>query len=371
MKVSGQRLKKVVVGAIAIVGLAVTAGCIAWSPDGSSLVVGWSVKNGQESLYTVNVDGSDFTPVPETSVAFMPSISPNGKEMVFTRPVMDLAHAHLMLRNEATGEVSDLATGVSGPFAWRRDSQWFVGFAHGLDGSLSAYWYSLNEMGEAMRIKLPFNYVSPLNQNVIWLPNSDDIAVLGSTQSPSLKTNVYTVEAGEPHQITKTGDVIGLSITPDGKNLIWARRSKNAHYILFTLYEFSINKRTVRRLSFPEQVPGINPNPHQGPDSVNYVSFSPDGQHIAVAVTYAPPQTSGIGTSVLYMTNLHGGDAKTVLKAPATSRFGFVGKGGAFIVPFWSADGKKLAALDQNGAVWVCNADGSGLHNLNLPPLPQ
>ena len=372
----------------------------AWGPNDKYVVVS---SGAGGSLYKVNVDGSGSSRIVGTDAGVTPSISPNGRYILCDIPVNgnSLVSSKLILLDSVTGKAVNIGQNVTAPFAWRDDSSRFAGMQQGLT-QFSAWFYLLSAKGVTLKVKFP--PAVTIFDRAIWLPHTDNIAYLAGVQPPVNSapgtppmTDVYTVEYGVVNKISSSGDVLGLGLTPDGKNLLWARRGKNLRYILLTLYEFNLDKRTVQRLPFEEEVSGIN-SPRRAPNSIGAVSFSPDGKRLAVECFFNMPtstggnsagnshtgnQTSAVGNgqntpgapnassssvgapaslsnviSAVYIITIDGKQATKVIS-----------KNNENFTLSWSHTGGELAITGNSMSgnergLWVCNADGSNLRTL-------
>ncbi len=405
-------LRLVVVGLAGLLLSLALSGCIstpAWGPNDRYVVV--PDFNGGR-MYKVNVDGSGTHKIAGTTSDTNPSISPDGRYILSVCDEGDTSksgysYSMLMLTDSVTGKTTEIGEGqgVDSPFAWRPDSARFAGFKRGPHGEKKAWFYIVSYKGVTLEVPTPPHLHF---SHAIWLPHTDNIAVLGAKRTakddlfaPEV-ADVYTVEDGEVNQISHTGDVVGMGLSPDGEHLIWARQGKNLRYVLISLYRFNLDNRSVQRVPFEEQVPGIN-LPHKAPVEVSGVWFSPDGRHLAIEcnfghtveattnffLTQSPAQLKKLlhlhmsdkqfkkyestsdftsklvdlapkFTGALYIVSMDGRHAKQIM---AGNWMDFT--------PSWSHRGNKLAFymtnspfLPDKASLWVCNADGSHLRKL-------
>ena len=84
------------------------------------------------------------------------------------------------------------------------------------------------------------------------------------------------------------------------------RASPNTRYILLQIYEMDIDTRALRKLSFPDRLPAVNPDPRHAPDSLSTVVFAPD-MNSFVFVVRGGPSTAEYG-SALWSSNITGTD---------------------------------------------------------------
>ncbi len=76
--------------------------------------------------------------------------------------------------------------------------------------------------------------------------------------------------------------------------MLWARRSKDVRYILMSLYAFDLEKRSVRRLPFPERVSLINPTPRNAPVRQETVVYGTAGNIFAIVAAFTPNKKGNV-----------------------------------------------------------------------------
>lgn len=379
----------------------------AWGPNNKYVVVS---SGGGGSLYKVNVDGSGSSRIVGTDSGVSPSLSPDGRYILYDMPVTgnSLVSSKLMLLDSVTGKAIAIGQNVTVPFAWRDDSSRFAGMQQGLT-QFSAWFYLLSAKGVTLKVKFP--PAVTIFDRAIWLPHTDNIAYLAGVQPPVNSapgtppmTDVYTVEYGVVNKISTSGDVLGLGMTPDGKNLLWARRGKNLRYILLTLYEFNLDKRTIQRLPFEEEVSGIN-SPRRAPNSIGAVSFSPDGKRLAVECFFNMPTNAGGNPTGNLNTNSpksiagNGQGTQGAQNVQTPNPSGSVTQSGVISAVYiisidgtqstkviskvnetfsfaWSHNSDMLAIKGKSTSgndteLWVCSADGSNLRTLLSSKTPS
>lgn len=324
-------------------------GCIGldFSPDGKQIVA-TTVKG----LAVLNTDGSGIQLLPEGDKAWMPSWSPDGRHILYIKH--ENQDGDLMLYDTVTRKVRKIGSDYEPCYGWREDGKRFAAI-HKTSKGQEAVWYDLIENG--VNLKVPLGEVSAEGLNIIWLPNTDNIAFIAGHKDQG---DVYTIEAGELKRITNTSDVIGLNLFANRKKLIWARRSPNTKYILCTLYAYDLDQRSVARLPFPERVNGLNAPPKAPPSKVNYVTVSPTGDRVAMLMEYNVGKKSVGGQEIKYIAccvvKLDGGEARQVYRTPAEEN------GGGLPYPVWSKDGNQLAVLEieeKNLKIAVFRQDGT------------
>jgi Tol biopolymer transport system component len=342
-------IKKRLLGAAAsLLGVLLLPGCVGldFSPDGKQIIASTA-----KGLAIMNVDGTGLQLVAEGEKSWSPSWSPDGKHILFVKAQDE--EGDLFLYDTQTRKSRKLGAEYEPTVGWREDGKKFADIHKTKDGH-EAVFYDLTEGG--INLKVSLGDVSPGSMNVIWLPNTDNIAFIGETNEIR---NVYTIESGELKKITSTGDIIGLSLSADGKKLLWARKSANAKFIICTLYAYDLDKRSVSRLPFPERIIGLNSDMKRAPTSVEYVSFSPSGDWMTLLVGYskADPKSSDDQTTACWVVRMDGSQARQVYKCPLHD------SNSAMVLPVWSKNGNQLALMeleDKTIKIAIFRPDGTG-----------
>jgi hypothetical protein len=177
--------------------------------------------------------------------------------------------------------------------------------------------------------------------DVVWLPETDDVAFVGRDGA---QADVYIVESGDVTRVTRTGDIIGFALSMDRKELVWGRRGPNPKYILVTLYALNLESRGSRRLPLPDRIPALNPSPRQAPTGLGRAYPAAGLDALALIVAMAPAPAS---SSACWLGKLDGTGA-IVRKWAGVP-------GGLAVV--WSPDGRRVALFD--GTVTLIGLDGS------------
>lgn len=349
---------------------------VSFSPDGKRLAFASGtglviVPAGGGAAWRVDHDGCQA-----------PSWAPNGQWLAYyafrgkaTGKSVEW-RGRTVVRDLARGRSTDLPGDVIPPYAWREDSKRLAAFCtHGQQYELVEY--DADAPSEVLRALLP---VLGSPDAAVWLPDTDDVAVLGAS---STGADVFLVEAGEALKVTSSGDVIGLGLTADRRKLIWARHSRNAGYILMTVYTLDRKMRSAERAHVQTRVSLINPDPRRGPKRVERVVFSPDGDHIAVIVRYDMADTAKAAPGAVR--SAAGAQAKKpVAKVPpvkhrtrlvcytmrldgSEARYRCATRlaedDASVMSAAWSADGSRLAVGRVElgvSSVWVFRTEGGG-----------
>lgn len=326
-----------------------------YSPDGKRLAFTWPL--GDDSrLAVINTDGSGFKYVSSTS-AMLPSWAPDNRRIAFANDdgvtVIDTQTGHARVVVPDGGLLVE----------WSPDGKKLATFAKADDESeaIELIWYDFDANAITLRARAPgLEKCEDVMPDLVWIPRSSGVAYVASLGDSQ---DVYLMEFGQIKKITTTGDVVGLALDPGGDRLVWARRSRNPRYILLTLYEFDLVRRSARRLPFPDRVRGINPDPRTGPGQIDWVSFSPTLERLLVWTSGFQPTSANAPTpdDLVYSVNRTGTESAIVGRAPKGSTKESI----AHIA--WSPDGSQMAGLWSQGKsarLETRNADGSGARTL-------
>ncbi|MGC8666652.1 MAG: hypothetical protein ACP5VE_00855 [Chthonomonadales bacterium] len=326
-----------------------------FSPDGQRIAYAW-VGTPAASLSVVRIDGSALQVVPGGAGGAAPKWSPDGSQLLFAAgDVPNRARIY----DIAKGQTHDVGPLIGPPFAWREDGKRLAGLRPLASGGVEIVWYLVADAGTTFRVPLTFQPVQ--RGPLIWLPNTDDAAMLGQSATG---VDVYTVEAGQIHQITTSSDVLGLALSADRSSLVWARKSPNTRYILMSAYRFDLKSRSSVRLSFPDRVKALNPDPHHAPRSVDWVEFSPDGSRLLMWVTLDVKPVNKV-VRALYTVTMDGRSAQLLARSAPQDAVGpAAAPAGEYVLDAcWSKDGSKIAVMQGvpgSETLTVFGADGSG-----------
>lgn len=351
-------MKRLVVFFACIAWAALLAGCagVDYSPDGQRLAVTWPLGTDLR-LAVIGVDGTGFKYISAVD-SMIPAWAPDNRRIAFAN------EEGLWVADTETGR-SSMILPEAGPFvAWSEDGGKLATFAPSPDGEgpIQVVWYDFEARGITLRSAVQgLTDVGSIMPDLVWIPRTSGLAFVANFQEDSEtldeRSDVYLMEAGETKRITTTGDVVGLALEPGGKRLVWARRSKNPKYILFTLYAYDLVNRSVERLEFTDRVAGINPNPRTGPDEVQWVSFSPTLGNMLVWTGSKDPK----GEDLVYVVDRVGKDSAVVGRATSDDKVE------STVHLAWSPDGLQMAGLLFTGSgarLETRNNDGTGARTL-------
>ena len=276
----------------------------AWSPDGQKIVTPGPTLVEVE-VGTLVSDRTPNGPLPGTVVGMVipgttevnwPVWSPDGKKVAFVANRMNLT----VLDTASHQTISPDSSAVS-PIAWSPDSR-FLGYVRTAEkGGLELR--TLHDNGDmALAVPLPFSKLTVGSMAAItWVPTTDNVIVAGGDSG---KTDLYLIDQGQVVPLTTTGDVLGFAVSANGERVRWVMKSRNTHYILFSIYDLVISKRTLSKLNFPDRLRAVNPDPRRSADAVVSAVLSPDLSRIAF-VARGGPAFGATGTA-LFVTDIAG-----------------------------------------------------------------
>lgn len=341
---------------LAIMAAAATlGGCITLdvSPDGSRIAFTWGTK-GKSGLAIINTDGTGYREV-GAEVGGMGRWSPESQRLAY---VDDGGLRIFDVRTQRSTPV--LVKNAAAP-VWTKDgSQVAVLIADPDSRQNEVAWYSIMERKIGQRI--PLTHSPDSFPAFLSLPTTEGVAYLA-------KGNVRVVEFGEDRAITTTGDVVGFTLAPNQREILFARKSANSQFILLSLYKYDLQLRSVQKVPFPAQVAGINPKPRTGPHEVNYVMFSPDASKMLVYATIkGAPAKSGAtqDTNVLYRVDRTGANGAELWRGPS---------GQTTVIAVWAPSSDRVVMLDQDAKdvmrLISARADGTGKRVLRTQAAPK
>lgn len=288
--------------------------------------------------------------LPNTNAAFAPNWSPDNRTIAYLADGQTLT-----LYDTVKQQRKSLNDNTLAPIAWSHDSSLFASVHKTQVGTLQALIRYRSGGGFLPAIDLPFRSVPSTYNPLGWIANTTNVIVAGGDSG---NYDLYLVDQGELVRLTSTRDVLGFGVSADGATVRWVRRSPNTRYILLSVYEMTIDTRTIRKLPFPDVVKAVNPTPRIYPDAVTSVVFTPDMSQFAF-VTMGGPQ-AGTNGSALWISDITGQNVRFVGKGAgansvqttpvpvsATQQTGLTFPA---YTPAFSPDGKYLAAVrNENG----------------------
>jgi hypothetical protein len=302
---------------------------IDFSTDGKRVAFTWPAPDGKPSLVVGDMNGGPTQALPGTQAASGAKWSPNGKRLLYH----DEAAHQTLVWDADTGRSVRLPVELLPPYAWREDSLRVAGTTRSRTGAFELVFVALGELGVAHRTAVPAEAASLAA--IVWLGQTDEVAFLGQKNGLA---DIYITDGGIPMRITTTSDVIGLGLTPNRRNLLFARPSRNPGYILCTLFRYNVAKRSVEKLPFPDRVAAVNPSPNSAPAKVEAVWFSPNGAGLAMLTTWQRPTGARVRIHAMQM---DGTNARPIADLPA--------RGGLLSGFAWTTDSAGFAALVIDG----------------------
>lgn len=320
----------------ALVAVALLSGCgsnVAFSPDGKKILV----SGESDALVLMNADGSNRQRLPNTKNAAFAIWSPDGRHILYTRLDWNGNAIGVCLYDLQDKASRDLPGMLSTPYTFSHDGRQVVAWDK---EKACLVWLDTFSAERLLEVPCP---VKPRGIRLFWLPDRYGVAFSGEEEGRGV--DVYTVEAGKVYRISTTGDVVGLSMTPDGKQLLWARQPGTGVNTVVSTFVYDLDARSVQKLPLQVRVRDlITWRLPKGARIYTRAEFSPDAQWVVLVVTHfterEPPLLYLRG--VVYP--LSGGQAKEVYNALSRAT-----RAEMLVGIVWSRDSEKVAFLSLRG----------------------
>jgi Tol biopolymer transport system component len=349
-----------------------------WSPDGARIAIG----GPNLTLFDTYPGGHPAagaalpqTGPQNTGPASHPVWSPDGKTIAYLDPA-----GRVQMFDVATGKIAPAAEHALRRITWSPDGKSYAVLAtvSGEPDSPVKAFTKYPGGGTAIDVDLPAHFTpgapfAPID----WVPSTDNYVIAGGDKG---RPDLYLVDQSQLVQLTTSHDVIGFRVSQDGGQVLWARRSRNARYIIFSLYSLDIQKRSLIKQDFPAKLPQVNPDPKSAPSAVLAVVFSPDLKTLCF-LALGPSAPGKPDEIKLFMCDVTGNGVRALSSAlppngvPGTvviSDPAVTGTHGYFAMalPAFSPDGRRLAIpITRNGsnAVVIVDIDTGAVQTVPLP----
>jgi dipeptidyl aminopeptidase/acylaminoacyl peptidase len=285
----------------------------AWTPDGQSVTLPGApiVKVDVTALPldrrtpAAAIERVAATVVPGAAAGTQPAWSPDGTKLAYLA-----GGSVLTIAGPGERSVSAPAGIAISPAAWSPDSKFLAYVRRDKNGDLQVC--TLHDNGDvALSVALPIKTLATGSMvPIAWVPTTDNIVVAGGDGN---KVDLYLIDQGQAVQLTTGGDALAFAVSATGDRVRWIMRSRNTHYILFSLYDLALASRAVTKLPFPDRVPPANPSPGRSVDEIESAAISPDLGRIAFVARGGQAGADGVA---LYVIDSGGKQARLVSKAP-------------------------------------------------------
>ncbi|GIV16751.1 MAG: hypothetical protein KatS3mg022_2186 [Armatimonadota bacterium] len=271
-------LARTIRAVVALVAVAMLSGCgisVDFSPDGKTLLV----SGGEKGLVLVNADGSGSQLLPNTKGAGYALWSPDGRYILYGRTdwMGNRDRSKVFLYDLRTKSARALPGYLSPPYTFSDDSRQVVAWDK---EKACLVWLDVSSGDRLLEVACP---VTPQNTRLHWLPDRYGVAFMAQGEKEGI--DVYTVEAGKVYRISTTGDVIGLGLSPDGKQLLWARQTGYDTNATVTTFAYDLDTRSVKKLPLQVSVRDLaRATLPRGAKTFARVQFSPDGEAVVLMV---------------------------------------------------------------------------------------
>ncbi len=294
---------------VVLLAVAMLSGCgvnVEFSPDGKKLLV----SGGEKGLVLIDADGSGRQLLPNTEEAAFARWSPDGRYILYEHPdwMGNRERSRVLLYDLRNKSARAFPGYLCAPYTFSDDGRQVVAWDK-QKGCL--VWLDVAS-GERL-LEVPCA-ATLTDTRLRWLPDRYGVAFLG--QSEKEGTDVYTVEAGKVYRISTTGDVIGLGLSPDGKQLLWARQTGYDANATVTAFAYDLDTRTAQKLPLQVSVRDLaRITLPRGAKTSTRAEFSSDGKSVALMIADFKEKEPLIYYSRVFVLPLSGGKATNVLSA--------------------------------------------------------
>jgi Tol biopolymer transport system component len=273
----------------------------------SGALVFVSDRDGSESLYLVNADGSGLRKLVDG--AREPAWSPRGRALAFLHDVGNNTRLEVLAAG-GTGRTRPVGshTYCCSPFSWSRDES---RIAYEAIGDLGIYVTNVDGSGERLLVED--------GSEPAWSPDSSRIAFITDDLSV-----INADGTNERQLVTDVAQSVKPAWSPDGSKILFGRDTRSGDENLYVVNSDGSDERQLTTIPIDNDVPA---------------RWSPDGKLVAF-----------VGLSEKFVD-------ETYVVRPDGSGLKLVDKGGAGTS--WSPDGTTLAVV-RNGDIWAVTVDGSG-----------
>lgn len=346
--------------AAALAAVALLSGCgahVEFSADAKRLLV-----SGPKGLVLLNADGSGRKLLPNTQNAAYAIWSPDGRYILYEDPGWgNRTRSRVFLYDLQTATTHALRGYLRAPYTFSHDGRQVVAWD---ESEECLVWVDVPSGERLLEVPCP---VTPQDPRLYGLP--DRQGVVFTAQDRDKGTDVYTVEAGKVYRLSTTGDVVGCGVSPDGKQVLWARQTATGTNLVVTTFAYDLDARTVQKLPLQVNVRDlIRWKPPKGFQTSVRVTFSPDAQSVLAVVTQRGEKRYWVRGVVF---PLAGVSPRELFTLVATDKEGELPLSIA-----WSPDSERVAVLTLRGTekdrdktalrLRVLRADGRGRRVIDL-----
>jgi hypothetical protein len=273
----------------------------------SGALVFVSDREGSDSLYLVNADGSGLRKLVDG--AREPAWSPRGRGLAFLHDVGNNTRLEVLAAG-GTGRTRPVGshTYCCSPFSWSGDES---RIAYEAIGDLGIYVTNVDGSGERLLVED--------GSEPAWSPDSSRIAFITNDLSV-----INADGTNERQLVTDVAQSVKPAWSPDGSTILFGRDTSSGDENLYVVNFDGSGERKLTATPIDDDVPA---------------RWSPDGKLVAF-----------VGLTEKFVD-------ETFVVRPDGSGLKLIDKGGAGTS--WSPDGTTLAVV-RNGDIWAVTVDGSG-----------
>jgi Tol biopolymer transport system component len=187
-----------------------------WSPDGSTIYFYSQRDTGRYEIWSIHADGSGLARVPHatTQAMWYPGVSPDGKRLSFYND-----EGTFVLENGRITPLPPTPEGRKPQFtAWSPDGTMLAGEL-GRPG-ISVYSFATKT----------YRHLTDTGSRAIWLPGGRDILY-----GDGIRLRIVNLESGAIREVNTPFPVASMSLSADGRTLVFSDRKTEADVWMMTL----------------------------------------------------------------------------------------------------------------------------------------
>ena len=185
-----------------------------WSPDGAKIYFYSQRDENRYEVWSINADGSGLSRVTRTTgrSVWYPSLSPDGRMLAFYND----ENTFLLRLDDPAATIESLPAALQGSRpalnSWSSDGTMLAGELRGTPG---IFVYVLKERS--------YHHITQRGNRPIWLPGGHELVF-----SDAGKLRIVNADTGAMRDVSTTLSVSGMSLSADGRTLVYSDRQTGA-----------------------------------------------------------------------------------------------------------------------------------------------